>query len=140
VDCCRYFAYIVVHLLNGVGKDIIFSEGFRSDLCAYFSDEPLRSELEAIIEGDFMTKNEEEIQSTGYAVYSLEAALWSFYHTDTFEEAILKSVNLGDDADTVAAITGQLAGAYCGIDGIPEKWLSGLSKVKDIGLTIEKLI
>jgi hypothetical protein len=122
------------------GKDIIFSEGFRSDLYTYFGDEPLRSEQEAIVEGDFMTKNEEEIRSTGYAVYSLEAALWSFYHTDTLEEAILKSVNLGDDADTVAAITGQLAGAYCGIDGIPKKWLSGLSKVKDIGLTIEKRI
>ena len=80
-----------------------------------------------------MTKNEEKIQSSGYAVHSLEAALWSFYHANTFEAAILKSVNLGDDADTVGAITGQLAGAYYGVNGIPEERLSGLSKVENIG-------
>ena len=140
VDSCRYFAYILVHLLGGTDKDIIFSDKFRSDLYTYFSDEPLHSELKTIIVGDFMTMSEEEIQSSGYAIHSLEAALWSFYHTNTFEEAILKSVNLGDDADTVGAITGQLAGAYYGVDGIPDKLVSCLSRLRLIESIQDKLI
>lgn len=50
-------------------------------------------------------------------------ALWCFYKTDSFEAAILKAANLGDDADTTAAICGQLAGTFYGESGIPEKWL-----------------
>ncbi len=131
---------MLVHLLSGTDKDTIFSERFRSNLYTYFGGEPLHSELETIIKGDFMTKNEEEIQSSGYAVHSLEAALWSFYYTNTFEEAILKSVNLGDDADTLGAITGQLAGAYCGVDGIPDKLVSCLSRLGLIESIQDKLI
>jgi ADP-ribosyl-[dinitrogen reductase] hydrolase len=67
-----------------------------------------------------------EIQGTGYVVRSLEAALWSFHRTDSFEAAILKAANLGDDADTTAAICGQLAGAFYGESGIPKKWLDRL--------------
>ncbi len=128
VDCCRYFAYIVMHLLNGVDKDMIFSDKFISRLYRYF-DEPLHRELNFIIKGDFTTKIEDEVHSSGYVIHSLEASLWSFYHTDTFEKAILKSVNLGDDADTVGAITGQLVGAFYGVDGILDEWISGLSKL-----------
>jgi ADP-ribosyl-[dinitrogen reductase] hydrolase len=54
-----------------------------------------------------------------YVVSSLEAALWCFYRTSTFEEAVLQAANLGDDADTTAAICGQIAGAYYGESGIP---------------------
>lgn len=63
---------------------------------------------------------------TGYAVASLEAALWCFHHTDSFAEAVLAAANLGDDADTTAAIVGQVAGAYYGVHGIPLGWLSKL--------------
>lgn len=140
IDACRYFAYIVVHLLNGEGKDMIFSDKFISGLCRYFEEEPLHRDLDSIINGDFMTKKEEEIRSSGYAVYCLEAALWSFYHTDTFEDAILKSVNLGDDADTVGAITGQLAGSFYGSDGIPDEWLTGLNRLDLIEAVVEGIL
>ena len=55
-------------------------------------------------------------------VHSLEAALWSVGYTDCFRDAVLLSANLGDDADTTAAIAGQLAGALYGASGIPPKW------------------
>ena len=55
------------------------------------------------------------------------AALWCFLQTDTFEAAILKAANLGDDADTTAAICGQVAGAFYGESGIPQKWLDKLA-------------
>ena len=56
-------------------------------------------------------------------VKSLEAALWAFYHSDSFEEGCLLAVNLGDDADTTGAVYGQLAGTYYGVEGISERWL-----------------
>ena len=127
VDCCRYFAYVILKLVHGVEKDTLFSDSFVSDVHKYFTDEPLHEALNSIIQCEYISKGVDEIQSSGYVIHSLEAALWSFYHTNTFEEAILKSVNLGDDADTVGAITGQLVGAYYGVDGIPDKLLRRLS-------------
>jgi ADP-ribosyl-[dinitrogen reductase] hydrolase len=61
-------------------------------------------------------------------VQSLEAALWCFQRTSTFEDAVLNAANLGDDADTTAAVCGQIAGAFYGIPGIPERWLRILAR------------
>jgi ADP-ribosylglycohydrolase len=69
-----------------------------------------------------LTRN--DISSSGYVIDTLEAALWSCYHSECFEDALITAVNLGDDADTVGAVTGQIAGAAWGIDAIPERWLS----------------
>ena len=59
---------------------------------------------------------------------SLEAALWAFHDAKDFREALLRAVNLGDDADTTGAVCGQLAGAYWGESGIPQEWLEGLAR------------
>lgn len=69
---------------------------------------------------------ENEIRSTGYVVDTFEAAVWVLANTDNYKDAVLKAVNLGDDTDTVAAVTGALAGIIYGIDAIPEKWLATL--------------
>jgi len=66
---------------------------------------------------------ENDIRSTGYVVATLEAALWSLVRTDSYKDAALTAVNLGDDTDTVAAIAGGLAGLYYGYEGIPREWL-----------------
>ena len=58
---------------------------------------------------------------------SLEAALWAFYRSNTFEKGALLAANLGDDADTTAAVFGQLGGAFYGVDAIPAKWLAKLA-------------
>ena len=73
--------------------------------------------------GSYKTKIEDQIKSTGYVIHTLEAALWCFHTTNTFEEGAIKAVNLGDDADTSGAVYGQLAGAYYGFDAIPSRWL-----------------
>lgn len=69
---------------------------------------------------------EDEIKSTGYVVDTLEAALWCLLNTDSYKEAVLKAVNLGDDTDTVAAVTGGLAGIMYGYDNIPKEWIETL--------------
>lgn len=81
-----------------------------------------------IMNGSYQTKTRDEISSSGYVIDSLEAALWAFWNTDNFRDAILLAANLGDDADTVAAITGQIAGAFYGLDGIPDDWVQKIAK------------
>ena len=76
------------------------------------------------------------IVGNGYVVKSLEAALWAFHDAQDFREAVLRAVNLGDDADTTGAVCGQLAGAYWGESGIPKEWREGLVR-KDM---IEKAL
>lgn len=75
---------------------------------------------------EFAEVPEEEIKSTGYVVDSLEAAVWSLITTDSFETALLKAVNLGDDSDTVGAIAGGVGALYYGYEAIPESWLDSI--------------
>jgi ADP-ribosyl-[dinitrogen reductase] hydrolase len=75
-----------------------------------------------VARGSFKRRRPPEIVGSGYVVRSLEAALWAFHTTDDFAAGCLAAANLGDDADTTAAIYGQLAGVYYGLDAIPEDW------------------
>ena len=72
------------------------------------------------------------IRGTGYVVLALEAALWCFSTTDGYEAAILLAANLGDDADTTAAICGQIAGAHYGREAIPLRWRQRVAKGREI--------
>ncbi len=73
----------------------------------------------------------EKIKSSGYVKDTLEAAIWTLENTDNFRDAIITAVNLGDDTDTVGAVTGALAGIMYGYDSIPEEWLKVLRR-KDL--------
>ncbi len=76
----------------------------------------------------FIKLDEDEIKSTGYVLDTLEAAVWCFLNTDSFEECVLRAVNLGEDTDTVGAVAGGLAGLFYGFDSIPWKWLEQIAK------------
>lgn len=82
---------------------------------------------------------ESEIQSSGYVLHSLEASFWCFLNADSYEETVLRAVNLGGDTDTTAAIVGGLAGIYYGVDDIPQKWIEHLVRVNDIKDLAERL-
>lgn len=75
---------------------------------------------------DFSALPDEKIHGTGYVVDALEAAVWSLVTTGSFEGALLKAINLGDDTDTVGAIAGGLAGLFYGYEAIPQDWLAAL--------------
>lgn len=89
-------------------------------------------EIIKVLQGSYITKKRSDISSSGYCVHTLEAALWCFYHTDSFKDAVLLAANLGDDADTVAAVTGQIAGAFYGLDGIPVEWVNRITMSTEI--------
>ena len=118
VDACRLFAGVLFRALDGCDTE----EVLMADSGTFTGAERIC----AIARGEYRDKEVAMIQGTGYVVDSLEAALWCFMKTDTFEAAILQAANLGDDADTTAAVCGQVAGAYYGIAGIPGSWLKKL--------------
>jgi hypothetical protein len=92
-----------------------------------------------ILFDDISSIPEQEIYSSGYILHSLEASLWAFLTTDNFKDAVLKAVNLGDDADTIGSITGGLAGLFYGIEQIPTEWIETLVKKEDIENLCNKL-
>jgi ADP-ribosyl-[dinitrogen reductase] hydrolase len=126
VDACRYLAGLIVGALEGRSKEELLSECF-SPVPGLWDRDPLAPKIAAIATGSFKRRNPPDLRGTGYVVDSLEAALWAFHHSQSFEEGALLAVNLGDDADTTGAVYGQLAGAYYGREGIPERWLEKLA-------------
>lgn len=85
-----------------------------------------------ILTGKIKDLVESNIKSTGYIVDTLEAVFWLLLNSNSYEESVLKAVNLGQDTDTIAAITGGLAGIHYGFDSIPEKWIKQISRLDDI--------
>jgi ADP-ribosyl-[dinitrogen reductase] hydrolase len=118
IASCVFFSHLIWKSLWGLQKSDIFKE----DADRWFTKLTPDIHLN-IASGAYQNKTEGQIKSTGYVIHTLEAALWSFYTTNTFEEGCIKAVNLGDDADTTGAVYGQLAGAYYGFDSIPKRWL-----------------
>ena len=94
----------------------------------------------AVASGTFRTLKPPVIKGSGYVVKSLESALWAFHDAPDFREAVLRAVNLGNDADTTGAVCGQLAGACWGESGIPRAWLSGLARQEMIEKALAGLL
>ena len=130
IEACQLFAEMLVRALSGISKDEVLL-GTSAKVSA--------PQIKDIADGKYCQKSINQILGTGYVVKSLEAALWCFYQTRTFEAAILQAANLGDDADTTAAICGQIAGAYYGESVIPLTWLERLSMRAEITEVAEKL-
>ena len=126
VDACRYFGGLLVGALAGEDKETLLRDNY-CPIPGYWRHHPLADKIAEITDGSFKRKNPPEIRGTGYVVRSLEAALWAFNNSHNFREGALKAANLGDDADTTAAIYGQIAGAYYGANSIPQEWRSKLS-------------
>lgn len=85
-------------------------------------------DIQSIAAGAWVSKSADEISSSGFVVHTLEAAMWSVGTTTNFEDALIKAVNLGHDADTVGAVAGQIAGARYGVQSIPERWVNVLAQ------------
>lgn len=87
----------------------------------------LTESIAATMAGSWRGKVRGDIRASSYVVHSFEAALWSVGRSGTFEQAVIAAANLGEDADTTAAIAGQLAGALHGASRIPGRWRAQLA-------------
>ena len=114
VDACVAFAEILADAIEGRPR----TEVMRS------RDGNYTGAVAGIVSGSWRGLGRKDVKASGYVAHSLEASLWSVGRTGSYPEAVLLAANLGDDADTTAAIAGQLAGAVYGALGIPERWLA----------------
>lgn len=126
IDACRYFGGLLVGALNGESKENLLSPNF-TPVPGSWEKAPLAPEIAEVASGSYQRRQPPQIEGSGFVVRSLEAALWAFHHSTSFEDGCLLAANLGDDADTTAAIYGQIAGAYYGAAGIPKRWLAKLA-------------
>ena len=123
VDVCKLFAALLSKALDGQ---------LKAELLTTDPPEGVSPRLAAIAGGEYLSKTEDDISSSGYVVDTLEAALWCFSRTVNFRDAILSAANLGGDADTTAAVVGQIAGAHYGVNAISNEWLSKLALKDEI--------
>lgn len=128
VDACRYLAALILGALEGRSKTELLRPLF-APLAGQWNAAPLSPSITEVAGGTFLRREPPHIKGSGYVVRSLEAALWAFAKSTSFEHGALLAVNLGDDADTTGAVYGQIAGAYYGAEGIPERWRSKLANV-----------
>lgn len=99
----------------------------KDDVLTIFDDLDIETQLvhDLVEKAEYKTKSFDDVFNTsGFVVSTLEFALWCFYHTNSFTECVLLAANAGGDADTNAAVAGQIAGAYYGHAGIPDEWIS----------------
>jgi ADP-ribosyl-[dinitrogen reductase] hydrolase len=129
LDACRLFAAQLADALRGADKDVVL----RPRVMA------LQPRVLFIDAGEYKAKTAEEIHASGYVVHTLEAALWAVWTTGSFRHAVLAAVNLGEDADSVGAVAGQLAGALYGVSAIPPEWLQQLAWRERIEMLAERL-
>lgn len=122
LDACSVMAHMLAKLISG--SQALHYEGSIANV----SDRRIRQ----VAAGSWRGRPRSSIRGSGYVVESLEAALWSVGRTGNFEQAVLTAANLGEDADTTAAIAGQFAGALYGLSAIPRKWLAQLAKSDQI--------
>jgi ADP-ribosyl-[dinitrogen reductase] hydrolase len=116
VEACDLFVQILRDAIKGGGKDALCPQAWNG-----------APKVQAIAAGVWRGKPRVQIRSTGYVIDTLEAALWCADQAASFEEALVLAVNLAGDADTVGAVTGQVAGAVFGASAIPRRWLEPLA-------------
>ena len=117
VDACAFMSRLLCTAIQyGRKSDLVRPKEFTG-----------AAAVAAIAAGSWKTRTRAEISSSGYVIHTLEASMWALDKSETFEQAVLLAANLGDDADTVAAVTGQLAGAVWGLKGIRSDWLAKLA-------------
>jgi ADP-ribosyl-[dinitrogen reductase] hydrolase len=131
IESCQLLAAMICAALDGRGKDEVL-----------FGHDPDRFQcpkVRAIAAGDYRSKSAGAISGSGYVIHCLEASAWCFWQSESFRDAVLRAVNLGDDADTTGAVCGQIAGAFHGEEGIPSEWLSRLVMVDAIRSLADRL-
>lgn len=138
---CGLYISIATAVLAGYDLASAYQHGI-AQASPYYDQAPFvteRSHFQRILAGDLASQPEATIQSGGYVVHTLEAALWCLLNSSSYAEAVLLAVNLGEDTDTTAAVTGGLAGLHYGLAQIPAEWLAGLAKRTEIEALAKQL-
>ena len=129
VEACALFAELLVAAISGVPKEAVLRDrDWHGD-----------AGIAAVAAGSWRSKARDDISSSGYVLHTLEAALWCVGRSGSIADSLVLAANLGHDADTVGAVTGQLAGALWGMSGAPAAWLDKLAWRQQIAALAARL-
>ncbi len=131
---CGIYISIAVNLLQGKNLKSAYLQGIEN-IRPFYQSAPYLQELDhfqRLLNGDIDRLTINQVNSSGYVISTLEASLWCLLNTDNYRDAVLKAVNLGQDTDTTAAVTGGLAGIYYGFEAIPQEWVDQIARKTDI--------
>ncbi|PJJ64573.1 ADP-ribosylglycohydrolase family protein [Chryseobacterium geocarposphaerae] len=135
VFACFIYVIFAIELIKGKNKEEAYYHTQKTALefAGIQGFNPKEIQLfDRVLKNDISKYNEDAISSGGYVLQSLEASLWCFLNSESYAEAVLKAVNLGEDTDTTGAITGGIAGIYYGFENIPGEWIEVLARNEDI--------
>ncbi|WP_053375883.1 ADP-ribosylglycohydrolase family protein [Paenibacillus sp. FJAT-27812] len=134
IIACVIYVELAIHLMNGLNLEDSIAQ-MRLTIHDAYQDADAAEHLkpfDRVLNDDMSKLAEEDIQSSGYVVHTLEASIWSLLTTGSYSEAVLRAINLGEDTDTTGAVTGGLAGLYYGLDAIPSGWVNQLARIDEI--------
>jgi len=132
---CGFYCIMVSALLQGFTPDEAYLYAIEQ-ATIYYAKLPYAEELphfERLFSTLISSVPETAIKSGGYVIHTLEASVWCLLNSDSFEQAVLTAVNLGEDTDTTGCVTGGLAGLCYGLESIPQDWLDAIVRKEDIG-------
>ncbi|MBO9199315.1 MULTISPECIES: ADP-ribosylglycohydrolase family protein [Niastella] len=135
VIACFYYLEYALELLKGSDKQTAYANTAKSVHAFIVNKQIIRDEVNLfspLLQEDITKRDIDSIPSRGYVMNTLQASMYCFLTTDNYQDATLMAVNLGNDSDTTAAVTGGLAGLYYGFDSIPEKWRHEVKRSNDI--------
>lgn len=142
VIACFYYLEFALQILAGKDKFEIY-QNLQTEISNHLTSLTINPAeiaiFDRLLKGKLAKLDEDEIQSSGYVLHTLEASIWCLLTTDNYKEAVLKAVNLGSDTDTTGAVTGGLAGLLYGLDNIPKRWITQLARKEDIENLAERL-
>ena len=141
VIACFYYLEFAKQIMEGKDKFEIY-ENLKTEITDFLKSLEINASEIAIynrlLNSNIYELEEDDVQSTGYVVHTLEASIWCLLTTDNYVDAVLKAVNLGEDTDTTGAVTGGLAGILYGFETIPQFWIDVLAKKDDINKLIHQ--
>jgi ADP-ribosyl-[dinitrogen reductase] hydrolase len=129
-DACAVFNAVIAAHFNGCGD--VFANALSLNPTG-----DVREVVESVAHG---TVEESDLQNTGYVVHTLQTSLYDALTADSAEAAIIQSVNRGGDADTLGAVTGALAGARFGVQGLPKRWLAAIDEREELERLADALV
>lgn len=142
VISCFYYLEFARQLYEKKDKYEVY-KNLQKVIPGHLSTLPIKSTevalFDRLLKADIFELRVENINSSGYVLHTLEASIWCLMTTNNYKDAVLKAVNLGEDTDTTASVTGGLAGLLYEFDNIPKTWLNQIPKYDEIESLAERL-